>query len=298
MSSMQLDVTPTFQQLNAFNSLLVAGLILLVVVILPPIFARNVRRTPLWFAFIGSWLLYCVSCLLLVGRQLGPDPPFKLCLFQAALIHAVPALATVSGVCFIVDVYCAMRISLLQSYWIPVRRTVVLLTLPTLAFLSVFILSLAIGLQDHTTVSRELNRSFCHINTGLPTLVSSVLSGWAIFIAIGVEIAAGIMLYRNGALNSLKQPQSEKLHPEKPRSEPPIARGMMIRISLFSLLTVIELIVSAIMLSHFQNSYLTSNFFLPFLPILVALMFGTQRDILMGWRFWKHDSKAPPEGAV
>jgi len=287
MSALQLDVTPTFGDLGVFNSLLLTGLLLLAVVILPPIFSRNVRRNALWFAFVGSWMLYCASCLLLVGRQLGPVPPFGLCLFQAAMIHAVPALATIAGVCFIVDIYCAMRISLLHSYWIPTRRTPVLLGLPAIAFLSVFLLCLGIGLQDHTTVERTRNRMFCHINTGLPTLVSAILSGWAIVIAVGVEIAAAIMLYRNSAL------LSPKMLPA-----PPIARGMLIRISLFSVLTFIGLIVGAVLLFRFQDSDLKSNLFLPILPILVALMFGTQRDIIMGWRFWKHETKATPKEAV
>jgi hypothetical protein len=94
----ELEVTPTVQwQLDLFNSLYFIGLIFLTIVILPPIFSRNVLRSPLWFAFMGSWMLYCFSFLLLVGQQLGPEPPFGICLFQAALVHAVPALYGILG---------------------------------------------------------------------------------------------------------------------------------------------------------------------------------------------------------
>ncbi|KAJ6581574.1 hypothetical protein B0H19DRAFT_1115891 [Mycena capillaripes] len=237
---------------------------------------------------MGSWMLYCFSFLLLVGRQIGPEPPFGLCIFQAALIHAVPSLATIAGVCFVIDLYCTLRLSLLRTDWIPTKRTPMLLTLPIVSFFALFFLSLVIGLQDHTTVNREPNNMFCHINTGLPTLVSAILSGWSSFIAIGVEIAAAIMLYRNSA----------QLSAHKSHSAPPIQRGMLIRISLFSLLTLLGLSLSAIMLFHVHESDVKWNILLPILPPLAAILFGTQRDIILGWRFWKYNSKAPQVEAV
>jgi len=288
MSDMQLDVELPLRQLSLFNSLFTVGLILLAAVIGPAIFSRNVRRSPLWFAFMGSWVFYCVACMLLVGHQLGPDPPFGICLFQAALIHSIPTLATIAGVCFIVDVYCTLRVSLLRSYWIPMRRTPTLLAIPAVAFLVLFFLSLGTGLQDHTTVNRVQNM-FCRINTGLPTLVGAILSGWAALIAIGVEIAAAMMLYRSRPTLSEK-PLSD--------SEPSIALSMLIRILLFSLFTVLGLILSAIMLFHFDDTDITGNIMLPILPILMAVLFGAQKDIILGWRFWKHESKAAQPGAV
>ncbi|KAJ7812603.1 hypothetical protein B0H13DRAFT_2144358 [Mycena leptocephala] len=232
MSDMQLEVTPTVQwQLDLFNSLYFIGLIFLTIVILPPIFSRNI--------------------------------------------------------------YCTLRISLKHSYWIPMKRTPVLLTLPIVSFIGMFILSLAIGLQDHSTVNREPNNMYCHINTGLPTLVSAILSGWALFVAIGVEIAAAIMLYRNSAVLSLPTLGN----PSTP-TEPPIARGMLIRISLFSVLTLLGLSLSAMMLFHVHESDIKWNVLVPILPPLAAILFGAQKDIISGWRFWKHETKAAQAEAV
>ncbi|KAF7356542.1 hypothetical protein MVEN_00987800 [Mycena venus] len=286
-----LDVELSLRQLSVFNSLFTVGLVLLVVVIGPAIFSRNVRRSPLWFAFMGSWLFYCISGLLLVGHQLGPDPPFGICLFQAALIHSVPTLGTVAGACFIVDLYCTLRVALLRSYWIPMRRTPTLLAFPAVAFLFLFFLSLGIGLQDHTTVNR-VQSMFCHVNTGLPTLVGAILSGFAMLIAIGIEIAAAIMIFRNRRILT-----AEKKSPLEP-SQPPIARSMVIRIFMFSLLTVLGLGLSTTMLFHFADTDIQGNYMLPILPLMVAVLFGAQRDIILGWRFWKQESKAPQVGAV
>ncbi|KAJ6581575.1 hypothetical protein B0H19DRAFT_1061114 [Mycena capillaripes] len=180
--------------------------------------------------FMGSWMIYCISFLLLAGRQFGPEPPFGLCIFQAALIHAVPSLGW----------------SLLRS--------------GSLLHLENFTVALELetceadidGLPDYTTVERERNHMFCHINTGLPTLVSAILSGWGIIIAVGVEIAAAIMLFRNSALLS-----------PKTLPDPRVVRGMLIRISLFSLLTLLGLSFSAIKLFHVHESDIKWNILLP-----------------------------------
>ncbi|KAJ7043684.1 hypothetical protein C8F04DRAFT_1072952 [Mycena alexandri] len=288
----QLAETPQWE-LALFNSLYFVGLILLVVVILPPLFARNVRRSKLWFAFMGSCLLYCLAFLLLIGQQLGPEPPFGLCMFQASLIHAVPAFATLTGVCFVVDLYCAMRLSLLPSNWIPVKRTTFLITLPLVAFFGIVIISLVIGFQDHTNVSREPNNMFCHINTGLPTLVSAVLSACSIFVAIGFEISAGIMIYSHSHCTSVS-----KVYSDKQPTDAHIAPGMLVRISLFSLLTLLGLVFSAVMMFHVYQPEVEWNLLLPILPTLAAVLFGAQRDIILGWRFWKHETKAAQPGAV
>ncbi|KAF7370542.1 hypothetical protein MSAN_00686400 [Mycena sanguinolenta] len=306
MTDLQLDIELSLRELNVFNSLFTVALVLLTIVILPAIFSRNVRRNALWFTFIGSWLLYCVSGLLLVGHQLGPDPPFGICLLQAALIHSVPTLGSVAGGCFIVDVIVFHTETLPVALVLDTNETHAngdypsylqdtnssfpqLLAFPAFAFFSLFWLSLGIGLQDHTTVNRVQNM-FCHINTGLPTLVGSLLSGFSIAVAIAVEIAAGIMIYTSRpTLSDAKSPSD---------SNQPIARGMVIRICLFSLLTVLGLVLSAVMLFHFNDTDIQGNFLLPILPILVAILFGAQRDIILGWRFWKHESKASQIEAV
>jgi len=282
-------------KLNLFNALYGIGLVLLALVILPPIFSRTVRRTGLWFAFIASWMLYCFAFLLLVGHQVGPQPAFWLCLFQAAMIHAVPAFATLTGVCFIVDIYFTLRITVVgNSAWIPRRRAPFLLAVPIVVFLSVFFLSIGIGLTDRTTVGREENNMFCHINTGLPTIVSSILSGWSIVIALVIEISAAIMLYRNWHRTPFHKAKNADASP----LDPQLTQGMLIRISLFSVLTLLGLSLSAMMLFHMRESDVKWNILLPILPTLAAILFGSQRDILMGWCFWRRGEKGPQVGSV
>ncbi|KAJ7281453.1 hypothetical protein C8J57DRAFT_1559049 [Mycena rebaudengoi] len=291
---MSRDKNPPRWQLDLFNSLYIIGFVLLTLAILPPIFnPLAVRRSKLWISFMFACIIDSLSFLLLVGQQLGPEPPHGLCLFQAGLIHAVPAHATYAGVAFVLDMYFTLRSSLCHSptpKWISANRVPFLLALPTVVFAGLSILSFAIGLHDPSTVRREPNHMFCHISTGVPTIASAVLSGTAILLAVGFETHAVIMLYRDWHATPNEKTGARQTHAHM---------GSLIRIALFTLFTLLGLAISlsAMFYSH-TNSGVEWNIMLPILPTIVAVLFGAQKDILLGWRFWKRDSKAPQLEAV
>lgn len=84
--------TPDLQLIVAFNVLQIVGFLLLVPVILTAWLSPRVRRTSTWFSFVLSWVLSSVAYFILMGQQTGPPPNAGVCLFQAALIYATPAL--------------------------------------------------------------------------------------------------------------------------------------------------------------------------------------------------------------
>jgi len=89
----------------AFNTLTLIGAFMVVLVISVPMFSSNIHRSKLWFSQMVSWLVYSFSYMLLFGRQLKPEePPFGICMFQAALIYASPPLVALSAMCFVIDV--------------------------------------------------------------------------------------------------------------------------------------------------------------------------------------------------
>lgn len=76
----------------AFDVLQIVGFLLLVPVVLTAWRSPRVQRTSTWFAFVLSWVLSSVAFVIIVGQQTGPAPMAGVCLFQAALIYATPAL--------------------------------------------------------------------------------------------------------------------------------------------------------------------------------------------------------------
>lgn len=75
-----------------FDILQFLALGIAVFTILPPLFSSDVYRMKTWFCLIISCIFYCISFVILVGQQDGPQPSFALCTFQAGLIYAAPPM--------------------------------------------------------------------------------------------------------------------------------------------------------------------------------------------------------------
>lgn len=75
-----------------FDSLIVIGLVLLIAVLSPAMFSRRIKRLETWFGFITSWIVLCISLLLLVGQPQESEPNPQICLLQAAMLYASPPL--------------------------------------------------------------------------------------------------------------------------------------------------------------------------------------------------------------
>jgi hypothetical protein len=78
---------------TVFLAMLSAGAFLMALLLLI-VFVRGVRRHPVWINFSCTFVVFGMSYILLYicGMAQGQEPPFFLCLTQAALIYAVPVL--------------------------------------------------------------------------------------------------------------------------------------------------------------------------------------------------------------
>lgn len=75
-----------------YDVVVLLGAIMFVCTLLPAVLSRAVQRSVAWYSLMTAWLVYSLSYGLLVGRHEGEEPPHGLCLAQALLIYAVPAL--------------------------------------------------------------------------------------------------------------------------------------------------------------------------------------------------------------
>ncbi|KAJ7170741.1 hypothetical protein C8R43DRAFT_65053 [Mycena crocata] len=78
-----------------FNFLAAGGFVLLLATLLPAVLSSSVHRSKTWFSMIISWIVYAISYLLIVGHQLGPEPPRGVCAIQMLLIYASRTLQTI-----------------------------------------------------------------------------------------------------------------------------------------------------------------------------------------------------------
>lgn len=78
-----------------FLGLQLTGAIGMIITLCTAILSRQVKRNATWYAFCVSWVVSCASyCLLFfAGAQFGPEPSHPLCVTQASLAYAAPALS-------------------------------------------------------------------------------------------------------------------------------------------------------------------------------------------------------------
>jgi hypothetical protein len=76
----------------AFNVLAATGFLSLAIVLITAACNKSIRRSSTWWSLIISWMAYSGGYLLIVGHQIGKEPRFGLCAFQAAVVYATPAL--------------------------------------------------------------------------------------------------------------------------------------------------------------------------------------------------------------
>ncbi|KAF5361686.1 hypothetical protein D9758_007336 [Tetrapyrgos nigripes] len=254
-----------------------------------------------------SWMVFDLTHFLLLGRQSGPEPPFGLCLAQASLIYMIPVLASFACAALVLQLYHSIY-SLIDIGFSPRlegRLMYILLFAPCTFGTLVFIEALLYGLSHPEKVMRSNSGMICRITNGIPSKISAAFVVTALVISMVLEIVVFITLYRNWrafrALNQAPYPS-------------------IVRITIAFLLGVVSIIISVILslqegkkdqettlgnaradiiietsehiILHLTESELRLTSFVPQVPLSAAIVFGTQKDMLQAWMFWK-GSKRP-----
>ncbi|KAF9446234.1 hypothetical protein P691DRAFT_708956, partial [Macrolepiota fuliginosa MF-IS2] len=261
-----------------FDILVLVAVILLLCTLLPAVFSKNVHRSVGWYNLMITWLVYSLSYGLLVGRQVESiEPPLGLCLFQTLLIYAVPALVSVSMVCYNIEFYLIIsglrysnprQPSFSRAFW--------LVATPWLVFLMIVleVLLLVFPGKQLRLVSLAANNFYCHLKNLVPVQVTASVCVCAAVILIPLEVWTGFMMYRNwDVFKNLSQTDRR------------LFLTVYLRLILCTLVAVIGFIFS-MMVFIFPGASETSLAY-PAVPIFIAFAFGTQRDLLQVWLFWR-----------
>jgi len=277
----------TIQQIWVFNAIQIAGFLFNGAILLTVLLSSNVRRTPTWFGLMASWMVFTLSNLLIVGHQIGPDPGFGICLTQAGFVYASPVLISFYGVAFILQLYLTVS-NVFNAAQAGAKRNVFLLLAPPVLFVGIFVEVLVQGLLDQKLVQRNATGMFCHLTQNLATIITGFTVSCAMTMMLTLEALTATIVYRNWAAFR---------HQTKPvRSNGMLSLTMIIRSAIFSLLSLLIIVLSGASLSipDGSRSDAALNIVVGSLPLAVALTFGTQADIVRVWMFWKKDVLPPP----
>lgn len=272
------QATVALTEVRIFVAFQATGAIGMLLVLLTVIFAPKVYRHFTWLNFCITWLIYCLSYLLLAftGSQTSPEPPaYPLCLTQASMIYAAPVLVAMSTFALVLQLWFTLSKALAppKAKQRDCLRNGFLLVSPYVAWLAEIIAILVIGTMHPNDVERAGHFVYCTITTGKPGNITAGIVAGILLIMVGFDIYIGAMLYKNWrALHKSDHPFQ-------------IPLSLLVRVSVFSLVCVIGIGCAFVFLA--EVSSFTGNIIISLMPIIAFVVFGTQRDILNVWMFWK-----------
>jgi len=282
-------------QFVVFDVLQLLALVLLVAMLLPALLSRSVNRMKTWFNLIVACVIYCISFLLLLGRQSGPEPPFQLCVFQAGLIYAAPATVAAAGFAFVIELYFRLS-STLAVTEVKERRITILLFMSPLAHLIVFWVSIFTGLSQpfgedgSPIVQRSPSGLYCNINSSTPTTVTGVTVILFLALMIVTEVYTVVYLVRKrSGIRGVRF------------SSGTFPLSLFIRTASYTLVGGLGIILVDILMNSAASSS-GSKFavldLMAIIPLSVALVFGSQMDIIGVYMFWRKKTPNYTSGKV
>ncbi|EJF58584.1 hypothetical protein BD309DRAFT_920132 [Dichomitus squalens] len=269
-----------FTELDIFIAFQATGGIGLLAVLLTALFARKIYRHFTWLNFCITWLIYCISYLLLAftGQQTRKEAPaYPICLTQASLIYAAPVLVAMSTFALVLQLWFTLSSALAPPAKVKSRNYVrngLLLVAPYVAWLGAVITILVIGTLHPNTVERAGHFVYCTISSGRPGNIIAIIVAIILLVMVVFDIYIATVLYRNWrALRGSDRPGQ-------------IPLSLLVRVAIFSFVCVVGIGCAGVFLSNV--AFFAGNVIIALMPLIAFLVFGTQRDILDVWMFWRH----------
>ncbi|KAJ7818815.1 hypothetical protein B0H13DRAFT_397205 [Mycena leptocephala] len=277
MSKVFVGEDVSFTLLAVFNFCQIFGFLSLAIIMFTAWLSPRVRRTPAWYLFMASWMFFCLSYFLIAGQQVGAEPSFGICATQAALVYAAPPLTSCVSLSFLLQLYSTVS-SVLRNGRSSRTRTIALQIFPFVVYFVFFIESLAICLSNRDEVARSISGMFCHLTNPFQVKITATVVILAMTSMLVYEVLTIALLYRNWtAFQRLRV-----------RTNDAVSLPLLIRVTVFSFLPMVAMVVSSMaFLSTSPIVAAETNLVVAFLPIAAAVIFGTQRDLLSVWMFWK-----------
>ncbi|KAI3615459.1 hypothetical protein WG66_011898 [Moniliophthora roreri] len=238
----------------------------------------SVQRHPTWYSFIASWIISCFSySLLFFGGQLfAPKPSLGLCTAQASLVYGAPPITATATLGLVTQIWFSVHSALRGRTFTRQRLWgIVILFAPYILFVCIFTESLVIALVQPKSVRRTGSGMYCNTGVPIPGRLSAALVSVVLLIALGIEIRIIIALRRN--YKDLKSNAQ--------------TMNLIIRVLAFTLFGVIA-IVLGVYFTFTVHHGAELNVLVSTLPVAAVLVFGTQKDLLQAWMFWKWQLKA------
>ncbi|ESK80732.1 hypothetical protein Moror_2973 [Moniliophthora roreri MCA 2997] len=268
-----------------FDVLHGSALFLLLLTILPPLVSKSVRRMKTWYALMVSSIMFSSSFLLLLGQQSGPSPAFGVCVYQAGLIYATPATLSAAGLTFVIELHWRLC-SAFTGQELDYARVNMILFLPPIVHLSIFFLTLFFGLSNPSLVERLPNGMYCHVDSRVPTTAVGVTVVLMLIAMILMEFfTISRLWHRRKNCTDIRVNGSDGHYPLQ----------SFIRITVYTLIGGLGIVLVDLLVNTLSDDSTAALCLLAVVPLSVALLFGTQMDII-SFYMCRRKKWSPPVG--
>ncbi|KAL4267602.1 G-protein coupled receptors family 3 profile domain-containing protein [Pleurotus pulmonarius] len=282
MASEEVDDGPF---IHAFVGLQATGAIGLCIILLTALSSKRIQRDLTWYNFCIAWIISCISYLLLsfAGQQTGPAPNHVLCLTQASLIYAAPNLTAFATLALVIQLWLNVHSAPIGStsprHRVSGLVTLILLSVPYAVAIVTLVASLMVASHWPGCVSRAKSSMYCGMNIRLPGQVSAILVAVSMGVAVFLEVFIAVTLYRNWRL--LKSLDGHIMH----------SMRTSVRVGIFSLFSILSIAVAPVYLSAVMAPI--PNIIIALTPVAAFFVFGSQKDLLSVWIFWRRVPSSP-----
>ncbi|KAF9074424.1 hypothetical protein BDP27DRAFT_1317061 [Rhodocollybia butyracea] len=244
------------------------------------------QRQATWYNFMGSWVLFCVSYLLLffTGHAYDGDPGLPLCILQSSLVHAVSPFVVACSLALVIQLFFDISSTLSGNcvgksrYW-----RITLIVTPYAILLFLILESIAVSFATHDTEFSSI--PYCSYKNKVP---GRITSAFAIILALPMIFLVFLLYLRIRKYRQEYGPSVLRAGNSK---------SMFTRVSAFTLYGVICVAIACL---FFLASFLSANgaytgldTTLSTFPVAAVLIFGSHKDLLVVWLFWRKKRDDP-----
>jgi len=282
--------SPTKEVVKANQAELVAWLIMnvwpshlgLPLLISTILLARHIRRHATFINLCITWMVvgFSSSLLLYAGFQTGPEPPKPLCIIQASLLYGQPGMTSLSAFGLVFQVFYVVRSTFREKdpHNHETLRKWSLVIAPYVAFAIFAGWTAYVGSTSPDLVSRQRRFFYCSVKSTFLTNSITIFSFLVLFVTIILECWIAYLTYCHWRV----------LRATELNEKNGMELSLIIRTSAFGLWVTLGMSLSVLSLRAPDSPI--PDLALATMGSAVVLVFGTQKDVIRAWQFWRHDS--------
>ncbi|KDR82177.1 hypothetical protein GALMADRAFT_135538 [Galerina marginata CBS 339.88] len=275
----------TSASIVAFDILCFLGMVLLIAVFCTAWCSSKVPRASTWFNFIASCILATVVNLLILGQQAGKSPNRTSCVIQAISTYSVTVLSAHTAAALIFQAYLCM-IFIRKSRRLSVCHIRLLNIVPFLTPIGIQIYGITIGLQNPSLLQRDQSGMRCYVVARQLHECSVLASLVGVFMLFVLEVLVVFNLFRFRRTYEVLLTGS-KMSPR-----------VIIRVCFFNVFVFMAVIASLVPVGNSLNDKGIVDLTAAIIPVAAGIIFGTQKDILTVWMFWRSPAMFPVPSSV